>query len=65
MTPKVYFIRSTIEDGEKKISDKAKHLFKEAALPSARKTYRREGSHREKGNRTYKAPCLKGLIDDF
>jgi uncharacterized protein len=69
MPPKVYFIKSAIEDGEKVISDKAKRLFKEAGFAKCFKKndFTAVKIHiGEKGNKTYiKAPCLKGLIDEL
>jgi uncharacterized protein len=69
MLPKVYFIKSSIEDGEKKISDKTKHLFKEAGFAKCFKKndFTAIKVHiGEKGNKTYiKAPCLKGLVDEL
>jgi len=69
MEPKVYFIKATIEEGEKALSDKARRLFKTAGLAkcfeandfTAVKVH--VGEH---GNNTYiKAPCLKGLIEEL
>jgi len=69
MPPKVYFIKSAIEDGEKVISDKAKRLFKEAGFAKCFKKndFTAVKIHiGEKGNKTYiKAPCLKGLVDEL
>ncbi|MGA2323440.1 MAG: DUF362 domain-containing protein [Sedimentisphaerales bacterium] len=69
MLPKVYFIKSVIEDGEKVISDKAMRLFKEAGFAKCFKKndFTAVKIHiGEKGNKTYiKAPCLKGLIDEL
>jgi hypothetical protein len=69
MIPKVYFIRSSIEDGEKVISDKAKRLFKEAGFAKCfeKNDFTAVKVHiGEKGNKTYiKAPCLKGLVDEL
>ena len=69
MLPKVYFIKSAIEDGEKVISDKAKRLFKEAGFAKCfeKNDFTAVKIHiGEKGNKTYiKAPCLKGLIDEL
>ena len=69
MIPKVYFIKSAIEDGEKVISDKAARLFKEAGFAKCFKPndFTAVKIHiGEKGNKTYiKAPCLKGLVDEL
>ncbi len=69
MIPKVYFIKSAIEDGEKVISAKAVRLFKEAGFAKCFKPndFTAVKIHvGEKGNKTYiKAPCLKGLVDEL
>ena len=69
MIPKVYFIKSAIEDGEKVISAKATRLFKEAGFAKCFKPndFTAVKIHvGEKGNKTYiKAPCLKGLVDEL
>ena len=69
MVPKVYFIKSAIEDGEKVISDKAKRLFEKAGFAKCfqENDFTAVKIHiGEKGNKTYlKAPCLKGLIDEL
>ncbi|MGD0552738.1 MAG: DUF362 domain-containing protein [Sedimentisphaerales bacterium] len=69
MIPKVYFIKSAIEEGEKIISAKAARLFKEAGFAKCFKPtdFTAVKIHvGEKGNKTYiKAPCLKGLIDEL
>ena len=69
MIPKVYFIKSAIEDGEKVISAKAARLFKEAGFAKCFKPtdFTAVKIHvGEKGNKTYiKAPCLKGLVDEL
>ena len=69
MIPKVYFIKSAIEDGEKVISAKAARLFKEADFAKCFKPtdFTAVKIHvGEKGNKTYiKAPCLKGLVDEL
>ncbi len=69
MIPKVYFIKSVIEDGEKVISAKAARLFKEAGFAKCFKPndFTAVKIHTgEKGNKTYiKAPCLKGLVDEL
>lgn len=69
MPPKVYFIKSAIEDGEKVISDKAARLFKEAGFAKCfqKNDFTAVKIHiGEKGNKTYlKAPCIKGLVDEL
>jgi uncharacterized protein len=69
MSPKVYFTRADIEDGEKVISNKAAKLFKEAGFAKCfrKKDFTAVKVHiGEKGNKTYiKAPCLKGLVDEL
>ena len=69
MTSKVYFIKSNIEEGEQKISEKARKLFKAGGFAecfnendfTAVKVH--VGEHR---NNTYvKAPCLKGIVEEL
>ena len=65
----VYFIKASIKDGEKTLSDKARRLFREAGLSKCFEPndYTAVKIHvGEKGNETYiKAPCLKGLVDEL
>jgi uncharacterized Fe-S center protein len=69
MEPKVYFIKATVDEGEKTISDKARRLFKAAGLAKCFKAndFTAVKIHiGEAGNNTYiKAPCLKGLIEEL
>ncbi len=69
MTPKVYFIKSTINDGEQIISDKARKVFIEAGFAKCFKEndFTAVKVHiGEKGNKTYiKAPCLRGIIEEL
>ncbi|MFC1738834.1 DUF362 domain-containing protein [Planctomycetota bacterium] len=69
MAAKVYFIKASIGDGEKKISDKAVELFKAGKFAkrfkendfTAVKVH--VGEHK---NTTYlRAPCIKGLVDEL
>jgi len=69
MGAKVYFIKASIKDGEKAISEKARKLFKAGGFAdcfrendfTAVKVHVGEG-----GNTTYiKAPCIKGLTEEL
>jgi uncharacterized Fe-S center protein len=69
MNAKVYFIKASVKDGEKVISQKASKLFKAGKFKNcfaendftAIKVHVGEGA-----NTTYvKAPCIKGLIDEL
>jgi len=69
MASEVYFIKATTKDGEKKLSDKARKLFREAGFA---KCFRKNDFTAvkmhvgEPGNETYiKAPCYKGLIEEL
>jgi len=66
---KVYFIKATIAEGEKVISDKARLLFKKAGFAGCFKQndFTAVKIHiGEHGNQTYiKSPCYKGLIDEL
>ena len=69
MASKVYFIRASIDDGERVISEKALRLFKAGDFASCFKKndFTALKVHvGEDGNNTYiKAPCLKGLADEL
>ncbi len=69
MASKIYFIRASIEDGQKKISEKARKLFKAGGFASCFKEndFTAIKVHvGEEGNNTYiKAPCIKGLVDEL
>ncbi|MHC4194300.1 MAG: DUF362 domain-containing protein, partial [Planctomycetota bacterium] len=69
MTAKVYFIKASVKDGEKAISQKARRLFKAGKFKNcfaeddftAIKVHVGEGT-----NNTYvTAPCIKGLVDEL
>ena len=69
MNSKVYFIKASLKQGQKTISDKAVKLFKAGGFAdcfresdfTAVKVHIGEG-----GNNTYiKAPCFKGLVDEL
>ena len=66
---KVYIIRAKASDGDEKLSEKARKLFKEAGLAKCfkPKDFTAIKIHiGEPGNETYiKAPCFKGLIDEL
>jgi uncharacterized Fe-S center protein len=69
MTSKVYFIRASVDDGEKTISEKARRLFRAAGLAKcfSENDFTAVKIHiGEEGNTTHiKAPCLKGLIEEL
>jgi uncharacterized Fe-S center protein len=69
MTSKVYFIKASIDEGEKAISEKARMLFKTAGLARCfeQNDFTAVKIHvGEQGNTTHiKAPCLKGLIEEL
>lgn len=69
MTSKVYFIKSSIKEGKKKISEKAQKLFKAGGFAECfrENDFTAVKVHvGEQRNNTYiKAPCLKGLIDEL
>jgi len=69
MASKVYFIKASIADGEKAISEKARKLFKAGGFASCFKEndFTAVKVHvGEDGNNTYiKAPCIKGLVDEL
>jgi uncharacterized Fe-S center protein len=69
MASKVYFIKSCIKDGEKKISEKASKLFKAAGFARCFKKndFTAVKVHvGEAGNNTYIRPgCIKGLMDEL
>ena len=69
MVSKVYFIKASVDEGERVISDKAVRLFKAGGFANcfkendftAVKVHIGEGT-----NNTYiKAPCIKGLVDEL
>ena len=69
MRPEVFLIRTSMRDGQKAVSDKARRLFKAGGFAgnfrqndvTAVKVHVGEG-----GNNTYiPAPCIKGLIDEL
>jgi len=67
MASKVFFIKASVSDGEKLISEKARKLFKAGGFAKCFK----ENDFTvikvhigEEGNNTYiKAPCIRGLVD--
>jgi uncharacterized Fe-S center protein len=69
MTSKVYFIKASIDEGEKAISEKTRMLFKAAGLANCfeQSDFTAVKVHvGEQGNTTHiKAPCLKGLIEEL
>lgn len=69
MASKVYFIKASIDDGEKVISEKSVKLFKAGRFADCFKEndFTAVKVHiGEAGNTTYiKAPCIKGLIDEL
>jgi uncharacterized Fe-S center protein len=69
MASKVYFIKASVDDGEKIISEKARELFKAGGFANRFKEndFTAVKVHvGEAGNNTYiKAPCLKGLVDEL
>ncbi len=69
MTSKVYFIKSCIKDGENKISEKARKLFKAGGFARCFKEndFTAVKVHvGEYGNNTYIRPgCFKGLVEEL
>lgn len=69
MASKVYFIESCIKDGEKKISEKARKLFKAGGFARCFKEndFTAVKVHvGEHGNNTYIRPgCFKGLVEEL
>lgn len=69
MSSKVYFIRASIQDGEQKISKKARKLFKAGSFAKCFKEndFTAVKVHvGEEPNNTYiKAGCIKGLVDEL
>lgn len=69
MASKVYFIKASVRDGEKLISDKAVKLFKAGKFAKcfAKKDFTAVKIHvGEDGNNTYiKAGCIKGLVKEL
>jgi uncharacterized Fe-S center protein len=69
MSSKVYFIKASINDGEKVISKKARKLFKAGGFAGCfeENDFTAVKVHvGEDGNNTHiKAPCIKGLVDEL
>jgi uncharacterized Fe-S center protein len=69
MSSKVYFIKASVKDGEKVISEKARKLFKAGGFAGCfeENDFTAIKVHiGEDGNNTYiKAPCIKGLVDEL
>jgi len=69
MTSKVHFVKACIDEGERRISEKARKLFKAAGLAKcfAPNDFTAVKIHiGEEGNTTHiKAGCLKGLIEEL
>jgi len=69
MSSKVYFIKASVNDGEKTVSEKARRLFKAGAFANCFKEndFTAVKLHvGEKGNSTYIKPlCIKGLVDEL
>lgn len=69
MNSKVYFIKASIKEGEKAISDKAQKLFKAGAFSQCftKNDFTAIKVHvGEDGNNTHlTAPCIKGLVDEL
>jgi uncharacterized Fe-S center protein len=69
MASKVFFIRASVKDGEKIISEKARKLFKAGSFTNyfEKNDFTAVKVHvGEAGNNTYiKAPCLKGMVDEL
>ena len=69
MTSKVYFIKASVDDGDKVISDKARVLFQAGRFDQCFKPndFTAVKVHvGEDGNTTYvKAPCMQGLVDEL
>ncbi len=69
MASKVYFIKASIKNGHKKISEKARRLFKAGGFARCFKKndFTAVKVHvGEKGNTTYLKPgCIKGLVDEL
>jgi uncharacterized Fe-S center protein len=69
LTSKVYFIKTTVGEGERTISEKARRLFKAGGFE---KCFRKDDFTAvkvhvgEDVNNTYiKAPCLQGLVEEL
>ncbi len=69
MASKVYFIKASIQDGEKAISNKARKLFKAGGFADSfrENDFTAVKVHvGEKGNNTYlPASCIKGLVNEL
>ena len=69
MASKVYFIRASISEGERAVSEKARRLFKVAGFAKCFKEndFAAVKIHvGEEGNNTYlPAPCIKGLVEEL
>ena len=69
MSSKVYFIKASIDEGERVISEKSVRLFKAGGFSDcfAENDFTAVKVHvGEAGNTTYlKSPCIKGLVDEL
>lgn len=69
MSSKVYSIKASIDDGPRKISEKARRLFKAGGFADCfhENDFTAIKVHvGEDGNNTYiKAPCIKGLVEEL
>jgi uncharacterized Fe-S center protein len=69
MSSKVYFIKASISDGERVISEKSRRLFKAGGFGSCFKEndFTAVKVHvGEEGNTTYlTAPCIRGLMEEL
>jgi hypothetical protein len=69
MSSKVYSIKASIDDGPRKISEKARRLFKAGSFADCfhENDFTAVKVHvGEDGNNTYiKAPCIKGLVEEL
>ncbi|MHC4644495.1 MAG: DUF362 domain-containing protein [Planctomycetota bacterium] len=69
MNSKVYFIKASIDEGAKPVSEKARRLFKAGGFEKAydKNDFTAVKVHiGEQGNKTHiPAPCLKGLIEEL
>lgn len=69
MASKVYYIKASVSEGERAISEKARTLFRAGKFKSCfrKNDFTAVKVHvGEEGNNTYlKAPCLKGLVEEL
>lgn len=69
MVSKVYFIKASVSEGERTISEKARRLFQAGGFAGCfrKNDFTAVKVHvGEHGNTTYiKAPCLKGLVEEL